>query len=166
MSDLLSVSEVAAIVGCSEQTVRIWIIWKELPGINVSNRKQYRGERFRVRTSALKEFLETRSTDKVRGTPTRKMPEDNSDFFETIPPVLTISQVSQLLDISHKTIMTWIRSGELTAVNLSLSRTSKKPRYRIRMKDLDSFLLSRTTNQNRIVRQPRRRRLPEVKRFF
>jgi excisionase family DNA binding protein len=53
-------------------------------------------------------------------------------------------QVAKLLGVDHSKILTWIRRGELRAVDLSTAQLHR-PRYKIASTDLDRFLESRAT---------------------
>ena len=59
---------------------------------------------------------------------------------------LTPAEVAQLWGVSVGTIMTWIRNGELRAINLA-KRLGGRPRYRIDVADLTDF-------ENRRAYQP------------
>lgn len=65
----------------------------------------------------------------------------------------SIDEISELLGVSGETVRAWIARGELVAVNVSLNRSSRKPRYRIRESDLSVFLEGRATWQQKPQRR-------------
>ena len=77
-------------------------------------------------------------------------------------PALRVKQVAELLGIRQHGVLTLIKSGELSAFDVSLT-PGGKPRWRILPEDLDSFLLRRT-KQPPVPR--RRRRKTAVKTYF
>jgi excisionase family DNA binding protein len=73
------------------------------------------------------------------------------------PPFLTPPEIAKLLRVTPQKVITWIRRGELEAVNVS---DRVRPRYRVSRESLNEFL------ERRKVRPPppsppRRRRPPE-----
>jgi len=73
--------------------------------------------------------------------PVRKMWSSDSGRTK-----LTTSEVTQLWGVSVGKIMTWIRNGELWAINVA-QRLGGRPRYRIDVADLTDF-------ENRRAYQP------------
>ncbi len=59
------------------------------------------------------------------------------------PAKLTPPQLAKLWGVSPDKILTWIRSGELKATNIATDR-SKRPRYLIDSKAIESFEVSRS----------------------
>ena len=57
----------------------------------------------------------------------------------------SVKQVSERFGVSMRTVLLWIKSGELKAVNCSRNMASKKPRYRICDSELQEFELLRST---------------------
>lgn len=55
----------------------------------------------------------------------------------------SVDEVAQRYAVSKGTVITWVRNGELKAVNISRSRNSKKPRYRITQAAIDAFEAAR-----------------------
>ena len=43
----------------------------------------------------------------------------------------TMKEAGEILGVSWKRVREWIRSGELSAVNVSRDRRSKKPQFRV-----------------------------------
>jgi len=78
--------------------------------------------------------------------------------FQTPPAV------AKSWHVSRDTVLGWIKSGELVAVNLA-KPGSKRPRYRIDPADLQAFLLRRRVNATPKVKR-RKKRDPAVKEFF
>jgi excisionase family DNA binding protein len=68
----------------------------------------------------------------------------------------TLDEVADSLGVSARTVQQWISDGELRAVNVSRSRSSRKPRLRIRQEDLDAFIAGRAVGSD----PPRPRRPP------
>lgn len=74
-----------------------------------------------------------------------------------------VKAVAELLDIRQHGVLALIRSGELRAVDVSLT-PGGRPRWRIMPDDLDAFIARRTHQAS----APRRRRKPStnVKAYF
>lgn len=66
--------------------------------------------------------------------------------------------------VSHQTILALIESGELPAVDFSLTR--KRPRYRVKRSDWEAFLERRTVKPRPPVTPRRRATLPDVEEFY
>jgi len=73
-------------------------------------------------------------------------------------------EVAKALSVSVETVKHWIRTGELSAFNVSRDRRSGKPRLRVRQCDLDAFLATRATQKPTESRRPVKR--PPIKRMF
>jgi hypothetical protein len=80
------------------------------------------------------------------------------------PGKLTPPQVAALWQVKAATVIGWIRSGQLRAVDVS-SRGSRRPRYRIDRADLLAFEQARAAVPAPKV-QRRRRRPADVIEFF
>lgn len=77
---------------------------------------------------------------------------------------LSPSDVAEDLGIDIRTVLRWIKSGELAACNV-VAHVGKKPRWRIAAADLDLFLARRSSAPTPPA--PRRRRKdPAVKEYF
>lgn len=70
------------------------------------------------------------------------------------PAFMTPPAVAKLLGISAEKVLTWIRNGDLRAVNVATT-LGGRARWRIRRTDLEEFLAARE-NPPRVVRPPRR----------
>jgi excisionase family DNA binding protein len=57
---------------------------------------------------------------------------------------LTIRDVCERFVVTEHTVLAWIRSGELRAVNVGRAPEAKKPRWRITQAALDAFEQLRT----------------------
>lgn len=57
---------------------------------------------------------------------------------------LTIREVAERFAVGERTVIGWIRSGELRAVNCGRRPGSKKPRWRMTAESLAAFELCRT----------------------
>lgn len=77
---------------------------------------------------------------------------------------LTPPAIARELAIRESKVAQWIRSGELTAVNVA-ETNGGRPRWRIRRDDLDAFLLRRQS-QPAIKPIRRRRRDDHVIHYF
>jgi excisionase family DNA binding protein len=72
--------------------------------------------------------------------------------------------VAKLLRVHPTKILSWIRRGDLTAVNLA-DHQATRPRFRISRKDLEQFLATR----RQMPTAPRQRKRPAVvieKKYF
>lgn len=72
--------------------------------------------------------------------------------FYTTPP-----KIAKLLGVTCEKVLSWIRSGQLRAVNLS---SRNRPRWKVRPDDLERFL-STKCNQPISKPTPNRRALPK-----
>jgi excisionase family DNA binding protein len=72
---------------------------------------------------------------------------------------MTVKDVADHYAVTIHTVLSWISSGELLAVNVG-RRPGKKPRWRISQAALDRFEQLRTATPP-IPRAPRRRRQQE-----
>ncbi len=59
---------------------------------------------------------------------------------------LTPPQVAKQLGVNADKILAWIRSGELTAINVA-QNLGGRPRYRVTSQDLEQFQDSRRTRK-------------------
>jgi excisionase family DNA binding protein len=75
----------------------------------------------------------------------------------TRSPLLTISDVAVRFGVTERTVVEWIRSNELPAVNASRKTASQKPRLRIRPEDVDLFETARSTATTATTPATRRR---------
>jgi excisionase family DNA binding protein len=56
---------------------------------------------------------------------------------------LSIKDVAARYGVTLRTVAIWIRTGELRALQMGRTITSKKPRWRIREADLEAFEITR-----------------------
>ena len=80
-------------------------------------------------------------------------------------PALTVKEVAELLAVSKRTVLAWIRSGELRAVNCGRSLRGGKPRWRVTREALQTFELIRTASAP-APRTQRRKREHAVLEFY
>ncbi len=73
------------------------------------------------------------------------------------PDLLTIEQVAKREGVDRDAVSWWIKTKQLLAVDVSRDRNSKRPNWRIRFEDLETFELSRRTT-NSSAPQARKRR--------
>ncbi len=57
----------------------------------------------------------------------------------------TVKDIVARYTVTERTVLVWIRSGDLKAINVGRSLTKKKPRWRITEKALDDFELLRAS---------------------
>ncbi len=76
----------------------------------------------------------------------------------------SISEVADLFTVSARTVEQWIARGELRALNVSRNVTSRKPRLRVTLADLDSFMAMRSTVTASV--KPARRRPTSVPNYI
>jgi hypothetical protein len=77
----------------------------------------------------------------------------------------SVKDVCERYVVGEHTVLEWIRSGELKAVNVSRRPGSKKPRWRIIQEALAAFEQLRTPNPP-APKTARRRRPAEVIEFY
>ncbi|MSQ94327.1 MAG: DNA-binding protein [Gemmataceae bacterium] len=78
---------------------------------------------------------------------------------------LSVRDLCDRYGVGEHTVLSWIRSGELRAVNVGRRPGAKKPRWRITQEALDAFELSRTPTPPQ-PRALRRKRPVEVIEFY
>ena len=71
----------------------------------------------------------------------------------------TPPQVARLLGVKADKVLTWIRRGELAAINVADDRLTR-PRYRVEPAALDAFKLRRTVTLPQKAQRSRRPKLP------
>ena len=69
----------------------------------------------------------------------------------------SFDDVAAQFDVSTRTVEAWVDSGELTAVNVSRDKASKKRRLRITQTALNAFIAARSTVPASEQKQARRR---------
>jgi hypothetical protein len=87
--------------------------------------------------------------------------------FKPVPPEakqLTPPQVARQLQVRAETVIGFIRSGQLRAINIA-KLGSRRPRYRISVKDLEDFEARRTVDVS-IRSSSRVEWAPNAKRFY
>ena len=80
------------------------------------------------------------------------------------PAYHTPASVAELLAVDVHSVLRWLHSKELHAINVSASQGTR-PRWRIAQADLDSFLLRRRT-EPAPPKARRRRRTEDTVRYF
>jgi len=84
--------------------------------------------------------------------------------MSNLAPLRTVKQVAEILQIRQHGVLTLIRTGDLPAVDISLT-PGGKPRWRITDDDLQKFLRRRTRKLDP-PRKRRRRRETAVTQYF
>jgi len=76
-------------------------------------------------------------------------------------------EIAKLLRVGGDSVLAWIHSGELRAVDSTMGR-GQRPRWRIHRADLAAFLTRRAASPapKRSRRAPRRRAAAEVIEFY
>jgi excisionase family DNA binding protein len=78
---------------------------------------------------------------------------------------LSVRDVCKRYGVGEHTVLTWLRSGQLRAVNVSRRPDAKKPRWRITQDALEAFELARTHTPPP-PRTKRRKRPADVIEFY
>jgi excisionase family DNA binding protein len=78
---------------------------------------------------------------------------------------LSVPDVCERYRVSEHTVLGWIRSGELRAINVGRRPGAKKPRWRITQNALDAFEALRTPTPP-LPRLRRHKRPADVIRFY
>ncbi len=71
----------------------------------------------------------------------------------------TVAEIAKRYGVTAATVLVWIRSGELRAMNVGRRAGAKKPRWRITAAALDAFETIRSASSTPAA-TPRRRRHP------
>jgi hypothetical protein len=82
-----------------------------------------------------------------------------------LPRWLSPPQVGQIVGVTPEKVIAMIRSGELRAIDVA-TRGSRRPRYRVRPEDLESWARGREAVPTPTARATRRRRQSGVKEFY
>jgi excisionase family DNA binding protein len=77
----------------------------------------------------------------------------------------SVKDLTQIYGVTENTVLAWIHSGELKAVNVGRKLSAKKPRWRITQEALDGFELLRTPAPP-APRTRRRKRPADVIEFY
>jgi excisionase family DNA binding protein len=77
----------------------------------------------------------------------------------------SVHDVSERYSVGEHTVLGWIKSGELRAVNVGRKAGAKKPRWRITQEALDAFEVLRTPTPVR-PRVRRRKRPAGIIEFY
>lgn len=78
----------------------------------------------------------------------------------------SITDASQLLGCDVETVLAWIHSGELVAVNICRSMNKKRPTWRIAESELGLFLLRRRSQPAEVqATAPKRTKRPSPRQF-
>lgn len=76
----------------------------------------------------------------------KRQAKDNGESESAQPErLLTVDEVAAILAVSTATISRLIGAGDIVAINISVGRSERRPRYRIYARDLEQFLAARRT---------------------
>jgi hypothetical protein len=78
---------------------------------------------------------------------------------------LTPPEIARLWGLSPEKVLTWIKTGELRALNAA-TRTGGRPRFLVDRADLAEFERRRTVAPNSKATRRRKRRMNDVIEFF
>jgi transposase len=76
-----------------------------------------------------------------------------------------VKDLEQRYGVTEHTIIHWIRTGQLSAINVGVDPGKKKPRYRITQQAIEQFELARSTIPP-LPRTGRHKRHPKVIEFY
>lgn len=82
-----------------------------------------------------------------------------------IDRALSVKEICDRFGVGENTVLGWIRSGELGAINVGRRQGTKKPRWRITAEALATFELLRTTTPP-LPRTRRRKQSTNVIEFY
>jgi excisionase family DNA binding protein len=82
-----------------------------------------------------------------------------------MPSTLCVRDICERFGVSEQTVLGWIRSGELRAVNVGRRPGAKKPRWRVTAEALAAFELARTPTPLP-PRTRRRKRMDDIIQFY
>lgn len=80
----------------------------------------------------------------------------------------TIKEIMDRYQVTERTVLHWIKSGQLKVINVGRDPGKKKPRWRVTQEGLDAFELSRVPERKPRTVGSRRRRsqAAEVVEFY
>jgi excisionase family DNA binding protein len=78
----------------------------------------------------------------------------------------TIAQVAEKYGVNASTVLSWIKSGDLPAINVGRSIAKKKPRWRVTASALEQFEQLRTATPPPPPAPRRTRKKPNVIQFY
>jgi hypothetical protein len=78
----------------------------------------------------------------------------------------TVNDLMKRYVVAQHTVLSWIRSGELKAVNVGVSKSRKIPRWRVTSEALDAFEKMRTPQPPQPKRKRRSKPESDVIEFF
>jgi len=82
-----------------------------------------------------------------------------------LPRWLSPPQVGQIVGVTPEKIIAMIRSGELRAIDVA-TRGSRRPRFRVRPEDLESWARGRQAVPTPTPPAPRRSQRSGIKEFY
>lgn len=65
--------------------------------------------------------------------------------------MFTVADIRKRYGVSEPTVLTWIRTGAIKAINITRTPGAKRATWRITQAAIDAFELARTTTQPRPI---------------
>jgi excisionase family DNA binding protein len=87
-------------------------------------------------------------------------------FYGGNQAMLTVSDLMARFGVNETTVLGWIHSGELKAVNVGRRAGLKRPRWRVSAEAVAAFEAARTATPTPTARATRRRRSNHVVEFY
>ncbi len=78
----------------------------------------------------------------------------------------TVAQIAERFQVDQHKVLTWIRNGQLRAINVATSPTSLRPRWRVTADALIAFEAARSTSPAPKIARRRRQADPKIIQFF
>ena len=83
-----------------------------------------------------------------------------------MPSTFSVRDLMERFGVSEHTVLMWIKSGELRAVNVGRTPGAKKPRWRVRQEDIAQFELGREAGPPPTKPTRRKKQSSEVIQFY
>jgi excisionase family DNA binding protein len=80
--------------------------------------------------------------------------------------MLTVGEIAERYGVTEHTVLGWIRSGELKAVNVGRRAGSKKPRWRVSQAAVAAFEAARSATPATEGRRVKRAAEADVVKFY
>jgi len=76
--------------------------------------------------------------------------------------LLSVKELASEAGVDPDQVLAWIASKELRAINVAISKSARRPTWRVRRDEWERFLEARS---NGAAPAPRKRRIQEVPRY-